>query len=467
VDGFAPNKVLAQLNITDFGVANQHLLTANFAAGATVTDPLEVRLYGWHASGAQGNTHVNLAAMTGRFVGVPTLEFNFAGVQDSSPLTATTFNSANAVVVGGLRYGAGLGARHPTGGPTNAGNEFNAAGFSSETTLAAALSASDYLSFTVQAVEGMAMYTDSVSFTLWRQSAASASRYAVLSSVDGFTAGDELATANYSDFGSDNQHTLTATFATAEPTEDPVEFRLYGYSAATLQDGTHITAASMRARFVSVVGGSISPVGQLNVSGDFYHRAGAELAIELGGTIPGQQHDVLSVAGAVELAGDLRVSLLNLGTGVFTPEPGDEFTVLTAAGGLSGTFSSVLLPSLAEDLDWQLEYRSHAAVLRVVNSADFNADGVVDSNDLTLWRSGVASGGNEKVDGDADNDQDVDGADFLAWQRQLGSEPAIHASSTVPEPSSAELLISILAAAAALSATRGNSQLPAKNRMVC
>jgi hypothetical protein len=35
---------------------------------------------------------------------------------------------------------------------------------------------------------------------------------------------------------------------------------------------------------------------------------------------------------------------------------------------------------------------------------------------------------------DADNDGDSDGADFLAWQRQLGSVPAAPAMAVVPEP---------------------------------
>jgi hypothetical protein len=44
--------------------------------------------------------------------------------------------------------------------------------------------------------------------------------------------------------------------------------------------------------------------------------------------------------------------------------------------------------------------------------------------------------------GDADGDQDVDGADFLVWQRQLGGgPPATAASTAVPEPATMVLLI--------------------------
>ena len=50
-------------------------------------------------------------------------------------------------------------------------------------------------------------------------------------------------------------------------------------------------------------------------------------------------------------------------------------------------------------------------------AADFNFDGVVDSDDLAQWQSsfGNSSGG------DADNDGDTDGRDFLIWQREIGS----------------------------------------------
>jgi hypothetical protein len=42
-----------------------------------------------------------------------------------------------------------------------------------------------------------------------------------------------------------------------------------------------------------------------------------------------------------------------------------------------------------------------------------------------------------RSDGDADRDGDVDGNDFLAWQRQLGANlvmGAASSASTVPEP---------------------------------
>ncbi|HEX6962566.1 MAG TPA: endo-1,4-beta-xylanase [Lacipirellula sp.] len=66
-------------------------------------------------------------------------------------------------------------------------------------------------------------------------------------------------------------------------------------------------------------------------------------------------------------------------------------------------------------------------------AADFNDDGVVDAEDLEDWSGGVG------VDGraDADGDGDTDGADLLAWQRELGLRSdvvALTSATSVPEP---------------------------------
>ena len=56
-----------------------------------------------------------------------------------------------------------------------------------------------------------------------------------------------------------------------------------------------------------------------------------------------------------------------------------------------------------------------------------------------------------RTSGDADADGDVDGADFLAWQQNLGWSPlnaATPNSSNVPEPASAALLAACVFATA-------------------
>lgn len=64
--------------------------------------------------------------------------------------------------------------------------------------------------------------------------------------------------------------------------------------------------------------------------------------------------------------------------------------------------------------------------------ADFTHDGVVDAVDLAAWKAGF--GGDAEAShahGDANNDSDVDGADFLVWQRNVG---VASGAGVVPEP---------------------------------
>ena len=57
-------------------------------------------------------------------------------------------------------------------------------------------------------------------------------------------------------------------------------------------------------------------------------------------------------------------------------------------------------------------------------SADFDVDGDVDGRDFLLWQRGFGTAAPNAVnaDGDADNDTDVDGDDLGVWQDQYGEE---------------------------------------------
>jgi hypothetical protein len=68
-------------------------------------------------------------------------------------------------------------------------------------------------------------------------------------------------------------------------------------------------------------------------------------------------------------------------------------------------------------------------------AGDFNEDLQVNGSDLGDWMDGVGTTNALHEDGDADGDRDVDGADFLVWQRQVGQSGT--ASLMVSEPSTA------------------------------
>jgi hypothetical protein len=85
----------------------------------------------------------------------------------------------------------------------------------------------------------------------------------------------------------------------------------------------------------------------------------------------------------------------------------------------------------------------------VPDPADFDEDGDVDANDLSRWKTGFgATGAATHMLGDADADLDVDGADFLIWQRQLAGSSATSVSTAAPEPAAVLLLAAALPAIA-------------------
>ena len=71
---------------------------------------------------------------------------------------------------------------------------------------------------------------------------------------------------------------------------------------------------------------------------------------------------------------------------------------------------------------------------------DFDMDGAVNGADLTRWRDNFGTGLTH-MHGNADGDGDIDGRDFLIWQRHLGNPASNEAASAlVPEPATALLL---------------------------
>ena len=89
-------------------------------------------------------------------------------------------------------------------------------------------------------------------------------------------------------------------------------------------------------------GATISPgfsTGVITVDGQYFQLLDGELAMEIGGTTPGAEHDQLQVTASANLDGLLRVDLV----ADYIPQANDQFQILTAQS-ISGNFSTTELP---------------------------------------------------------------------------------------------------------------------------
>jgi hypothetical protein len=79
-------------------------------------------------------------------------------------------------------------------------------------------------------------------------------------------------------------------------------------------------------------------------------------------------------------------------------------------------------------------------------SGDFDGDGDRDGADFLRWQRGLGTtGGATLGQGNADGDSDVDGADLAIWKQQFGPGSPGPGASAIPEP--ATLAIAWIAAA--------------------
>jgi hypothetical protein len=139
-------------------------------------------------------------------------------------------------------------------------------------------------------------------------------------------------------------------------------------------------------------GGTLAPgtsPGTTTVNGNYTQSSGA-LEIELGGTSAGQ-FDLLSVTGNTTLGGAIDVNLF----GGFAPSVGQSWEIIDVAGSLSGTFAG---------LSQGAPFANYGGTLLTISYTGG------DGNDVFInTLAGQA--------GDFDFDGDVDGRDFLVWQR--------------------------------------------------
>jgi hypothetical protein len=180
--------------------------------------------------------------------------------------------------------------------------------------------------------------------------------------------------------------------------------------------------------------------GVLSVLGDYTQEADGTLVVEIGGTIPGDQHDQLAIDGQITLGGLVEVVFED----GFSPQPGNRFDVVTATD-VDGQFVGAELPGLPAGMDWNIDYGTKIVSLVTTIPGDYNADGSVDAGDYIVWRKTLGQAAVRGLGADGDPNGTIDDADYIVWRTNFGataagaatvaaSGAAGAASAAVPEP---------------------------------
>ena len=133
----------------------------------------------------------------------------------------------------------------------------------------------------------------------------------------------------------------------------------------TLEDGVSLDQTGL-------VNGGLLEVGDspgFAAVDRFENTADGTWLVEIGGHVAGSEFDLLLVAlGATELDGLIEVDLIDAGTGLFLPQIGDEFTVLTSFGGVNGTFQNEPVSFAAgQSYHWEVLYNPNDVTLKLVD----------------------------------------------------------------------------------------------------
>jgi hypothetical protein len=173
---------------------------------------------------------------------------------------------------------------------------------------------------------------------------------------------------------------------------------------------------------------------------------GAALSIEIGGTAPGTEFDLIAAGGVASLDGQLQVTLIN----AFQPSIGDEFEFLMAAGGINGTFDLDVysLPPLPANAFWSLAYEPTSVTLSVElvgqTNGDYNGDGRVNAADYAVWRKGLGT--------------TYGLAHYDIWRANFGAVVGSGSNQAVPEPGAVCLALCCVLTAAFTRRRRENDE---------
>jgi hypothetical protein len=133
------------------------------------------------------------------------------------------------------------------------------------------------------------------------------------------------------------------------------------------------------------------------------------------------------VTGLLSLGGTLQVDLTNS----FSPTAGNSFDILDW-GTRAGTFAVIQLPALDGGLNWNTSQLYTTGTISVGLPGDFDQDGDVDGRDFLLWQRGGSP-------------NPFSAGDLADWQTNYGFPPLTAVSTAVPEPAGLVLAAGVFA----------------------
>jgi T5SS/PEP-CTERM-associated repeat protein len=204
----------------------------------------------------------------------------------------------------------------------------------------------------------------------------------------------------------------------------------FSWTAGTLRVGRYVGSLTVPN------GGVLAPVRSVDgttITGSYNQQAaGATLAVEIGGPFAFTDYSVLTVKGAATLGGNLQLTL----TDGFVPTAINSFDILRADGGLTGAFANVANGQRLFTTDGHGSFivnygpgslnPSHVVLSQFLPGlpGDFDVDGDVDGTDFLLWQRG-------------DSSNNGSAADLVAWRVNFGLSSLAAAGRPTPEPRSA------------------------------
>ena len=181
---------------------------------------------------------------------------------------------------------------------------------------------------------------------------------------------------------------------------------------------------------VTVSGGTLTSAsgpGTGAIDGSLVLTDGATLAVE----VTGAGMDSLNCTGTVTLDG----ASLNISTGFPGPALGTAMTLITADGGLDGTFGHVDGVLHGVNQAFAVTYQPNGATVTVARPGDVELDRDVDFSDFTYLAASYGQSGKSWVDGDCDGNGTVNFTDFTFLAANYGRDadsPPARAVDTPP-----------------------------------